>query len=51
MPESLDDPQQALAKLRRAYAASVPGNPNRRRDIALWFGHFGDPVRLAGLLW
>ena len=44
MLESLDDPQQALAKLRSAYAATVPGNPNRRRDIGLWAGHLGDAV-------
>jgi adenylate cyclase len=44
MLESLDDPQLALAELRHAYAATVPGNPNRRRDIALWAGHFGDPA-------
>ena len=31
-------------KLRHAYEATVAGNPNRRRDIGLWAGHFGDPV-------
>jgi hypothetical protein len=30
--------------LRDAYAATVPGNPVRRRDISLWAGHFGDPA-------
>ena len=44
MLESLDDSQQALAKLRRAYAATDPSNPNRLRDISLWAGHFGDAV-------
>ncbi len=46
MLESLNDPQQALAKLSHAYAyaASVPGDPNRLRDISLWSGYFGDPV-------
>ena len=28
----------------RAYDASGPGNPNQRRNIGLWAGHFGDPV-------
>jgi TolB-like protein/DNA-binding winged helix-turn-helix (wHTH) protein len=46
MLESLDDPQLALAELQHAYAASTYGNTNRRRDIALWAGHFGD-ARLA----
>jgi tetratricopeptide (TPR) repeat protein len=46
MLDSLDDPQQALAKLGRAYAyaATVPGDPNRLRDISLWAGHFGNAV-------
>jgi len=44
MLESLDAPEQALKELRRAYDATVPGNPNRRRDIGLWAGHFGDPA-------
>ncbi|HWN36865.1 MAG TPA: hypothetical protein VNP02_00115, partial [Gammaproteobacteria bacterium] len=30
------------AKLRRAYEATVPGDPNQRRDIGLWAGHYGD---------
>ena len=41
---ALDKPEQALAELRSAYAASVAGNPNLRRDIGLWAGHFGDPA-------
>jgi hypothetical protein len=40
----LDTPEQALAELRSAHAATGPGNPNRSRDIGLWAGHFGDPV-------
>lgn len=32
-----------LAELRRAFDESPDGNPNRRRDIAMWAGHFGDP--------
>jgi hypothetical protein len=38
----LDAPEGALADLRRLYAASGPGNPDVRRDIALWAAHFGD---------
>ena len=43
MLASVDRPGNARAELRRAYDASVAGNPNRRRDIGLWAGHFGDP--------
>jgi TolB-like protein/DNA-binding winged helix-turn-helix (wHTH) protein len=42
--ESLNDPPQALAKLSQAYAASVPGDSTRLRDISLWSGHFGNAV-------
>jgi TolB-like protein len=42
MLANLDDPEQALTELHHAYAGSMPGNTNRRRDIALWAGHFGD---------
>jgi hypothetical protein len=38
----LDDPEAARADLRRLYEASAPGNPDIRRDIALWAAHFGD---------
>jgi TolB-like protein len=38
----LDAPEAALAELRRAFAASGAGDPNRRRDIGLWAGHFGE---------
>jgi hypothetical protein len=34
--------RDALALLRREYAASVPGNPSLRRDIGVWAAHFGD---------
>ncbi len=34
---------EALATLGRAFETSADGNPNHRRDIALWAGHFGDP--------
>ena len=44
MLASLDAPEEALAQLRRDYAATAAGNPNRRRDISLWAGHFGDPA-------
>ena len=37
----LGAPAEALAELRREFADN-PGNPNHRRDIALWAGHFGD---------
>ena len=43
MLASLDASEDALAELRRAYGASGPGNPNHRRDIGVWAGHFGDP--------
>jgi Tfp pilus assembly protein PilF len=44
MVAMLDAPTaEALAELRRASDASTDGNPNHRRDIALWAGHFGDP--------
>ena len=41
---ALDSSEKALAELHRAYEVSAAGNPNHRRDIALWAGHFGDPV-------
>jgi tetratricopeptide (TPR) repeat protein len=45
MVRTLDMPrEQALAALRREYEASAAGNPNHRRDIGLWAGHFGDPA-------
>jgi hypothetical protein len=44
MLESLDAPEAALAQLHREHASSGAGNPNRRRDIGLWAGYFGDPV-------
>jgi hypothetical protein len=40
MLASVDDPQQALARLRGA----VRSQRNSNRDIALWAGHFGDPL-------
>jgi hypothetical protein len=50
MLASLDDSQQALAKLRRALFDTVPSDTTRRRDISLWAGHFGDPhLALAAL--
>jgi TolB-like protein/DNA-binding winged helix-turn-helix (wHTH) protein/Tfp pilus assembly protein PilF len=43
-------PAEALAELRLAFEASADDNPNRRRDIALWAGHFGDaPLALAAI--
>jgi adenylate cyclase len=42
MLASVDRPELALEEVRRAYAASDMGNPNHRRDIVLWAGHFGD---------
>ncbi len=42
MLASLDSPEHALAVLRDELAAG--GNGVRRRDIALWAAHFGDPV-------
>jgi TolB-like protein/DNA-binding winged helix-turn-helix (wHTH) protein len=42
MLASLDDPAGALAHLHREHEATGTGNPNRRRDIGLWAGHFGD---------
>jgi TolB-like protein/DNA-binding winged helix-turn-helix (wHTH) protein len=44
MLASLDSPEPALEQLHREYEATVDGNPNRRRDIGLWAGVFGDPV-------
>jgi TolB-like protein len=44
MLASVDTPEEARGELRRAYDATVAGNPNRRRDIGLWAGHFGDPA-------
>lgn len=44
MLTSLDTPEKALTELRLAYAATATGNTNRRRDIGLWAGHFGDAV-------
>jgi hypothetical protein len=44
MVEMLRAPRaEAVAELRRAFETSADGNPNHRRDIALWAGHFGDP--------
>ncbi len=44
MLANLDAPEKARAELRSAFSATVDGNPNRRRDIGLWAGHFGDPM-------
>jgi hypothetical protein len=44
MLESLDDPKRALEQLHRELESTVDGDPNRRRDIGLWAGVFGDPV-------
>ena len=41
---AIDAPEKALEELHRAYQVSAAGNPNHRRDIGLWAGHFGDPV-------
>ncbi len=44
MLASLDDPAAALTQLHREHEGVGTGNPNRRRDIGLWAGHFGDAV-------
>jgi len=44
MLKNLDTPLQALAELRRAYVDTGPGNSRLRRNIAIWAGHFGDPM-------
>jgi hypothetical protein len=42
--EHLDSPEVGLRELRRLYADTGPDNPNGRRNIGLWAGHFGDPA-------
>ena len=44
MLERLDAPEEALAELRRAFAANGPDNPNHYVDIGLWAGYYGDPA-------
>jgi len=42
MLASLDRPDEAIKKLRLAYDASGPGEPNRWLYIGLWAGYFGE---------
>jgi tetratricopeptide (TPR) repeat protein len=44
MLASLDSADKALFELRREYDATGAGNPRFRRNIAIWAGHFGDPM-------
>ena len=44
MLASLDDPDNALAQIREAYAVAGAVDPNQLSNIGIWAAHFGDVI-------